>query len=519
MKRISLFLAAALIALATGCDKGFEENQTPSTPDDAVVDEKPGDENPGDENGGDENQGDENQGDENQDEETGTVVLTALLPQTKTTLLDGYEVKWNKNDQLVVFNAPSGTADYSGNLHFFIDEEAKGEFTPGEGVEVPFEKDVNYDWYVCSPWRSTNGAAELVTPKGQSKEDGYFPIGAQTQTGYNNSVHVSGSDIMVGKATNTRTPVVTLKHLAVLHKFTVTNNSNLPTVIEKLTFNGGENKIFGTFWIDMTADEPAIDVTKANATFNERALTVKNGTELPVGESADFYIVTAPFILNAGETFKVTIETSTGSQVIEKTAAADIEFAAGSYNTANLEYSFTPPMQESADHLYQDTFNGTFSGSDKVTTTNTTFTPARWDSYDKAGMTVYDGNVTSVNYVHDNNSCLSRQAATVIVGMDDLFIWFKAGGVLTVNGIKLHGHTDLNLSFLQTYKSSGITTEYSVDNGTTWTPIGVSAHPAGNTVATYSYDFSVPAGSETISIRMTASTSTPRVDNIKLTWH
>ena len=102
--------------------------------------------------------------------------------------------------------------------------------------------------------------------------------------------------------------------------------------------------------------------------------------------------------------------------------------------------------------------------------------------------------------------------------MDDLFIWFKAGGVLTVNGIKLHGYTDLNLSFLQTYKSSGITTEYSVDNGTTWSQIGVSAHPAGNTVATYSYDFNVPAGSEAISIRLTASTSTPRVDNIKLTW-
>ena len=479
MKRTYIFFAAAMTVLAVGCQK----NEVPSI-----------------------------------SEEAAEVALTATLPETKTTLLDGYKVAWTKNDQIAVFNAPTGTEEYSGNMHFYIDEEATGVFTAAENTTVPFEDGVSYDWFVCSPWRSTGGAAELQSPKGQTKEDGYFPIGAATQDGYNNSVHIASSDIMVGKATNTRTPVVKLKHLAVLHKFTVTNNSNLPTVIEKLTFNGGENKIFGTFWIDMTADEPAIDVTKANATFNERALTVKNGTELPVGESADFYMVTAPFTLNDGETFKVTIETSTGSQVIEKTAESDIEFAAGSYNTASLEYSFTPPLQESADHLYEDTFNGTFSGSDKVTTTNTTFTPARWDSYDKAGMTVYDGNVTSVNYVHDDNSCLSRQAATVIVGMDDLFIWFKAGGVLTVNGIKLHGYTDLNLSFLQTYKSSGITTEYSVDNGETWTQIGVSAHPAGNTVATYSYDFSVPAGSEAISIRLTASTSTPRVDNIKLTW-
>ena len=478
MKRTYIFFAAAMTVLAVGCQK----NEVPSI-----------------------------------SEEAAEVALTATLPETKTTLLDGYKVAWTKNDQIAVFNAPTGTEEYSGNMHFYIDEEATGVFTAAENTTVPFEDGVSYDWFVCSPWRSTGGAAELQSPKGQSKEDGYFPIGAATQDGYNNSVHIASSDIMVGKAINTRTPIVHLKHLGVLHKFTVTNSSNAPTVITKLNFNGGDNKIFGTFWIDMTADEATIDATKANATFNERALTVKNGTELAVGESADFYVMTAPFTLNAGETFKVTIETTTGSQVVEKTTASDIEFAAGTYNTANLVYDYVKEIVY-ANHLYMDTFNGTFKDSDKVGTGNTTFTPARWDTYDKAGMTVYDGNVNVVNYVHDDNSCLSRQAANVIVGMDDLFIWFKAGGVLTVNGIKLHGYTDLNLSFLQTYKSSGITTEYSVDNGTTWSQIGVSAHPAGNTVATYSYDFSVPAGSEAISIRLTASTSTPRVDNIKLTW-
>lgn len=449
-------------------------------------------------------------------EEAAEVALTATLPETKTTLLDGYKVAWTKNDQIAVFNAPTGTEEYSGNMHFYIDEEATGVFTAAENTTVPFEDGVNYDWYVCSPWRSTGGTAELQSPKGQTKEDGYFPIGAATQDGYNNSVHIASSDIMVGKATNTRTPVVHLKHLGVLHKFTVTNSSNAPTVITKLNFNGGENKIFGTFWIDMTAEEPAIDATKANATFNERALTVKNGTELAVGESADFYVMTAPFTLNAGETFKVTIETTTGSQVVEKTATSDIEFAAGTYNTANLVYDYVY-IPVYANHLYEDTFNGTFSGSDKVTGSNTTFTPGRWDSYDKGGMTVYDGNVAAVNYIHDANSCLSRQVASALVGMDDIFIWFKNTGVLTITGINLHGYTDLNLSFLQTFKSSGITSEYSVDNGATWTQIGVSANPASATLETYSYDFSVPSGSETISIRLTAS-STPRVDNIKLTW-
>lgn len=441
--------------------------------------------------------------------------LYAEIPETKTTLQEGFKVVWNKNDQIAVFNAPTGTSSYSSNLHFYIDEEATGKFTPGEGVDVPFEDNVNYDWFVCSPYRSTGGSPELVTPVGQAKADGYFPIGAATQTGYNNSVHVASSDIMVGKALDTRTPVVTLKHLAVLHKFTVTNNSDKPTVITKLTFNGGDNKLFGTFWIDMTSDNPAIDADKANATFAERALTVADGEELAVGASADFYVMTAPFTLNAGETFKITIETTTGNQVVEKTASADIEFAAGTYNTANLvyDYVYTPVY---ADHLYEDTFNGTFSGSANVTTSNSTFTPARWDSYDKAGMTVYDGDVASVTYAHDSNSTISKYANSALTGMDDFYVWFKQGGVLTVSGIKLHGYTDLSLSFLQTYKSATLKVEYNV--GADWVELGSVTNPASVTCETRTFDFTVPSSSQTINLRFTATTSAPRIDNVKLTW-
>ena len=448
--------------------------------------------------------------------ESSEVVLTAKLPDTKTSLKDGYKVSWTQNDQIAVFNAPTGTAEYSSNLHFYIDENAEGKFTAGEGTIVPFEDGVNYDWFVCSPWRSKEGKAELQSPKGQSGEDGYFPIGAQTQTGYNNAVHISSADIMVGKALDTRNPVVTLKHLAVLHKFTVTNSSNQSTIIKKLTFNGGDNKIFGTFWIDMTADNPTIDINKANNTFNERALTVKDGAELPVGESADFYIITAPFTLNNDETFKVTIETSTGTQTVEKTATTDIEFSAGTYNTAELVYDFIPAPPVSADHLYEDTFNGTFLNSSSVTTSNTTFTPARWDTYDKGGMTVYDGNVSAVNYIRDEKSTLTRQVASALVGMDDLHVRFLDGGVLTVTGIKLHDYTFLNLSFVQTFKKSGIKSEYRVDEGE-WIVIGTTALEDDAYAYNASYDFEVPIGSKTISLRFTA-TSTPRIDNIKLTW-
>lgn len=492
MKKTFQILGAAMLALAVvGCEnEPIEEGNTPVTPDEPIVEEPA---------------------------EPSELVLRANLPTTRTILDSDFKLSWTQNDQLAVFNAPTGSTEYSDNLHFFIDEEATGNFTPGEGVEVPFEEG-NYDWYVLCPYRATGGSAEMKSPKGESGEDGYFPIGYQTQTGYNNSTHISGTDLMVGKVLNTREPNVELKHLAVLHKFTVTNNSDKPTTITELTLNGGDNKLFGTFWIDLTADEPAIDINKANNTFNERALTVKEGTDLAVGESADFYMVTAPFTLNAGETFKVTIETSTGTQTIEKTATADIDFAAGTYNTANLVYDYVPAPIVYADHLFSDTFESNFTNKDSVGTGNTSMTPTRWNSYDMSSVTVYDGDVSGVTYSYEGEVTINCQVASVIVGMEDFFVWFKAGAKLTVSGIKLHDHTDLTLSFLQTYKSSGITTEYSVDGGETWNPIGVSAHPAGNSVATYSYDFNVPADSETISLRFTASTSTPRMDNVKLAW-
>ena len=445
-------------------------------------------------------------------------VLYATLPANRTTLNSDFSVEWNENDQIAVFNASTGTAGYSANLHFKISDVTTGAFAPMEGVEVPYEDGVNYDWFVVSPWRATGGSVEMVTPAGQSKEDGYFPIGAQTQTGYNNSVHIASSDIMVGKALNTRTPSIALKHLAVLHKFTVTNSSNKPTTITKLTFNGGDNKIFGTFRINLTADEPAIDINNANATFNERALTVKDGTELAVGESADFYVMTAPFVLNTGEIFKITIETSTGKQTVEKTATSDITFAAGTYNTADLVYNVQIAEAEPIDHLYSDTFNGTFDNSGSVLASNSTFTAARWDTYNKGGMLVYDGNVAAVSYTHDANSTLTRYANSAVVGMDDLYVWFKVNGVLTVSGIKLHGKTDLNLSFYHTYKSSSLKTEYSVDGGTTWNEIGTSTTEARAYLAEPSFNFSVPAGSETISLRFTATVAAVRMDNVKLSW-
>ena len=453
-------------------------------------------------------------------EPTEGFALYANLPVTRTVLdKENFTLSWNKNDQMAVFNAPAGTEEYSSNLRFYVDEETTGKFTPGEGVEVPFEEGVNYDWYVCFPFRQLSGKPELVTPKGQSSDDGYFPIGVNTQKGYNNAEHVSSFDIMVGKVENTRTPKITLKHLAVLQKFTVTNNSDKPTVITKLTFNGGENMIFGTFRVDLTSDNPELSVDNANSLYNERALIVTNGTELAVGASADFYMVMAPFTLNAGETFTVTIETTTGTQVVEKTATTDIEFAAGTYNTASLVYDYVPNY---ADHLYYDTFYDSTSTLGSNTTFNEGSVSSRWKSYlaDLSGLSVYDGAKEDISYTW--TWCQpSAQVSTALVGMDGLHLWFKAeesDASLIVSGIKLHGYTDMNLSFVQTYKGSGLKIDYMVDNSESWQTIGETSLENKAYAYNADFNFTVPENSKTIALRFTKTAAAPRIDNIKLTW-
>ena len=198
MKKISMILGSAILILAAGCQK-LGEGVVPDNTDAPQMGEGQ------------------------------KVELSASLPVTRTILSTDFKLSWNKKEQIAVFNAPTGTDVYSENIKFTIDDDVTGIFSPVEGAVVPFEDGVNYDWFVCCPYRVKDGIPELKTPKGETGEDGYFPIGTQTQTGYNSTTHRSGVDVMVGKATNTRTPVVALKHLAVLHRFTVTNNSDKPT--------------------------------------------------------------------------------------------------------------------------------------------------------------------------------------------------------------------------------------------------------------------------------------------------
>lgn len=165
-----------------------------------------------------------------------------------------------------------------------------------------------------------------------------------------------------------------------------------------------------------------------------------------------------------------------------------------------------------------DTSEGGISGN-----TATQFTSANIASYNgdnaevtegiKEGLTVYDGDKSSINYTSDGNQiCLSKYAYSAMKLISGTYVWArKAGnGWLNIAGIKLHNCTDLTLTFDQC--SGSVKVEYSLD-GESWTEICKSS-----TTDNVRADFTVQSGTESIQIRFTEDSGSAhlRFDNIIL---
>lgn len=445
--------------------------------------------------------------------------------QTTRTTLDGstFGVAWNATDNLSVFNAETGTTNYSGNLKFDIDNTATGAFAAAEGVSVPFVDGTSYDWYVCSPYNEY-----FIDPVGTSAAvSGAFPIGVTTQAGYGSTDHIAQYDIMVGKATNTRTPNITMHHLGTLMKFTVKNTTATPITVNSISVDAGTEIIAGGFVVDFTADTPAIDKTNmGSASYTSRTLTVTDGTALAENETADFYMLLAPFTISAGNSIIISVATNEAPCTVVKTATTDLVFGAGKYNTATINYT---PDAPSNSYLYYETFDGT--GEYVSTWKNATSNAgnSRLNIYKglKSGLsTYYNSDVAIVDYQVNSYATLSSYvAASAIIGMNEVYVWLthnaSGEGAFTVKNIPLYGKTALTVSFLQTYKNSKVLVEYSVDGGTTWLNIDDTTNPETATCETRSFDFNVAAGSTTIFLRFTKNDTTanaPRIDNIKLAY-
>lgn len=133
--------------------------------------------------------------------------------------------------------------------------------------------------------------------------------------------------------------------------------------------------------------------------------------------------------------------------------------------------------------------------------------------YDYQGRTGYKDNAENVTYTADesNNVRITTSSAGNMVSAN---MWFNksVNGVFTTSAIKLYGATSLQFSFSQTKGNAAYS--YSTD-GSQWTPLGTQTAA----IATQTYDFDVPADTESVMIKIEHPSSNgdnTRVDNITL---
>ncbi len=137
-------------------------------------------------------------------------------------------------------------------------------------------------------------------------------------------------------------------------------------------------------------------------------------------------------------------------------------------------------------------------------------------TYTYAGRSGYGDNATSVTYTADasNNVRITKSSGG---NCTSGHLWFNksVAGELKTSAIKLYGATSLSFSHSQGTSGSSCQTLYSVDGGSTWTSLGTQS----GAIATKTYNFTVPEGTESIMIKLAHASSNKnntRVDNLVL---
>lgn len=280
------------------------------------------------------------------------------------TVNNGLSTKWVDGDALNVFYAPTGTTTYSENTKFEVDDAASNHATGTAELTADA-----YDWYLLYPY-----SEYIKTPANTSA--GYSYIGArsdqpQVQTGYNSKAHLAGgtsacSFPVYGIAKNVagnETPVVKMKQVASVVEVKVKNESDKPVVISKVDFTAPES-IVGAFYINFSEDPVTFtDYTYVSSTAS---LTVKDATELAVGETASFFIGIKPFAAQAGDKLAIALEVEAGSFEKEVTLSKAAEFKAGYIKSLSVSFDGNIQVEVPKELPYSEPFKGSGIGDFKI---------------------------------------------------------------------------------------------------------------------------------------------------------
>lgn len=251
-------------------------------------------------------------------------------PVTTKTANNGLDTKWVANDDINVFHAEAGSAEYVSDGKFTVKDIETGRFDGT--VSKSLSADKSYDWYAFYPYTS-----QISTPG--DREVGWVTVGgtSQTQTGNGSRVHLAGESCpLYGIASNVasdKVPSISMNHLTSVIKVSVTNNSGEDLTVSSVSFTGTED-IVGTYFINFAAS-PVAYKSSGNAYVSSTAsLTVSNGEALANGSSADFYIALKPFTAKTGSTLKLAVNGYEKTLTLKN----DITFTAGHIKPLNFNY-------------------------------------------------------------------------------------------------------------------------------------------------------------------------------------
>ena len=265
----------------------------------------------------------------------GRKMQIVLTDAATRTVNDGLATKWVDGDALNVFYAPAGTAEYSENSKFTVDDAAANHATGTAELTADA-----YDWYLLYPYDS-----HVKTPANTNA--GYLTLGSasnktQTQAGLDDMAHLAGANMPVyGVAKNVAanaTPEVAMKQVASVVAVNLTNATDQPLTVSAVSFSAPED-IVGTYYIDFSGDELAFKGSGDNYVSKTATLDVTGDEAIAAGASAKFYIAVKPFAAKAND--ELAVKVYSGEQFFEKTLTlpSAVEFKSGVIKQLNVSYT------------------------------------------------------------------------------------------------------------------------------------------------------------------------------------
>ena len=289
--------------------------------------------------------------------DNGIVLYANDANLTKTvTDPDKFTVKWAEGDSLAVFTWKHGETEpadaaswWVGNsVRFRISDVEKGKFNlitecASTNKEYPqklaeFKERYNegktdLDWYVIYPGNMYTPSRPLmmITVLGKN----------MVQNGKDNLDHLSSLDVMFGKAEGTTKPDVKMHHLGTLMEFTVTNGTADAIDVKSITVDAGDEVIGGEFRTELNGNPVEVKKDSEHINGGTKPLTTcelkVNNVSLKPGEPGKFYMILAPFHIEAGKDVTITVTTDNGFWSKTMTATGNgLDFAAGAKSSANL---------------------------------------------------------------------------------------------------------------------------------------------------------------------------------------